>query len=285
VRVLFIRFVKALFSAAPEGHYKFHAEEDEKSTEIVIRDETPIDVRTIGKRPAVNFTMGPVQFYGMGLDDLLGYDASIDRKTKGMLVPGTVTINVSSRVDVEAYNLAWVIGEHLWLLRDELMKQGFFELGRSIGIGSPSSPSSVIANDMNDEWTVVSVSVPYQFPRKSARTPLGKEIVKSIETAISMNPPQLVNAQGPQSAGHEYPFTVHECAPPAYAPNASDVYGHTPDPTGTKQRLLPKIPHPLNPAVTVTVRSARPYGPAVKPPSVRGRPLPISDPCVEESDS
>jgi hypothetical protein len=259
VRVLLLSFIQGLFAEAPSGAYRWNP--DEQSTEIIIRDENPIHVDVIGMRPCISLTMGAINFYSLGMDDMYSYDADLDRKVKVVLIPGTVSLNVCSRVDIEAQNLAWVVAEHLWLLRELLLKAGFFEIGRSISVSPPSPPGSVIAADGADEWVVSTVTVPYQFSRKSAFTNLGYQIVNSIETNIQQRQPQAVDygRGGPALAGPEFPVKVTESFPPSFAPGASDVYGKTPDPAGTRTYSLPLVPHPLNPAKLVRVQTVRPY--------------------------
>lgn len=279
IRVLFISFVQGLFKEAPKGSY--HWDEDEETSEIIVTNESRLDPETINKRPAINFTRGPVQFYSLGIDDLNTYDPTTEKKTKGILVPGTMTINCISRVQQESEDIAWVVGEHIWLLRDLLMRAGFFDVGRQIGMGSPSPAGSIVANDQGDEFTVTPISVPFQFARTSSLTPLGKRIVQGIEQAIATGPAKVYASLGPPLQSHEYPLGVTACPPPPFSP-ASDVYGKTADPAGEKQIFLPKQPHPLNPAVTVRVRTVRPYRPGLGVPP-RGSSVPIKDPCVEES--
>lgn len=276
VRVLFVSFVQGLFAESPVGSY--HWDPDIDKTEIVISDESPIKLEVLNQRPAISFTRGPVQFYGLGLDDMQFYDMRTAKKTKAILVPGTMSINCCSRVDIESENIAWVVAEMLWLLRELLLKQGFFELGRHPQISSPSPAGSIVMGDQGDEWFCTTVSIPYQFPRMSNFTPLGNEIANSIELSLEAVHNNVV-ARGAQLAGHELPVGVTRCFPPSFAPDASDAQGATPDPAGTRSTYLPIQPHPLNPAAKVVVRSANPQRPGLRPPSMGGSPLPIKSPC------
>ena len=281
---MFVSFLQGLFGGAPAGQCRW--DPDDNLSEIVIRDENPLNVESVGVRPAINFTMGAVQFYSLGIDDMLSFDFDTERKVKGVLVPGTMNVNVCSRSDIEAHDLAWVVSEHIWLLRELFLKMGFFELGRGNQISPPSPPGSIIAGDLGSEWYVSSVSVPFQFQRKSAFTPLGKEIVQNIiQSLTTMN--QRVESMGVPSAGHEMPLATNMCPSPSFAPDVEDNFGVTPDPAGTRDVFLPKQPHPLNPSKTVTVRTAFPGRAAARTPT---RPtgtvattFPLTDPCVKES--
>lgn len=258
VRVLLASFIQGLFNAAPLGNY--HWDPDEEQTEIIIRDENPIHVETIGMRPAIGLTIGACQFYSLGMDDMYSFDFALERKVKTVLVPGTMTINCCSRVDIEAHNIAWVVSEHLWLLRDLLLKRGFFEIGRNIQIGPPSPAGSIVTGDSADEWYCASLSVPWQFGRKSAFTPLGKQIANNIDLMVHERMNLIDEGRGgPAIAPAQFSVKVSEQFPPSFAPNASDVYGKTPDPAGERTYSLPVAPHPLNPAKLVYVETIRPF--------------------------
>jgi hypothetical protein len=257
VRVLFVSFVQGLFAAAPPGNYRWSS--DEETTEIVIRNENVIHASRVGERPAINFTMGSLQFYSLGIDDMFTQDFDVARKVKLINVPGTMNINCCSRVDLEAHDLAWVVAEHIWLLRELLIKAGFYETGRNVQIGPPSPAGSIVSGDSGDEWYCAAVSVPFQFSRKSAFTQLGQKIARSIDLTVKERTAALIDEGrgGPALADAEYPVLVEESFPPPFTP-ASDVYGKTPDPAGTRTYALPVVPHPLNPAKLVTVRTVRP---------------------------
>lgn len=279
VRVLFVSFLQGLFAKAPPGSFRW--EEDSEKTEIVIRDESPINVNTVEKRPAINITLGTVQFFSLGMDDLISYDFDTGRKVKSVLVPGTVSINCCSRSDIECHDLAWVISEHIWLLRELFLKMGFFELGRGNQITPPSAAGSIVTGDSGDEWYCSTVSIPYQFQRKSAFTPLGKEIVQSILQRLETVSRRVESMGAPQGRA------ITNCFPPNYAPDASDAGGRTPDPGGVRDVFLPKQPHPLNPAKTVTVRVMYPNRAGaralIRPPGAPAAALPLVRPCVKES--
>lgn len=278
VRVLLVSFIQGLFAEAPPGCYRWNFEDS--LTEIMIRDESPIHVESIGSRPAINLTMGAVSFYSLGIDDLYTFDFSIGRKVKVVLIPGTVSINCSSRSDIEAHNIAWVIAEHIWLLRELLLKSGFFEIGRNIQISPPSPGGSIVSSDQSDEWFVSTISVPFQFNRKSAFTPLGDDIANNIELNLHVHQ-NLVGAGrgGPAQAGHEFPVRVTNCFPESFAPDASDARGLTPDGAGQQGPQLPLVPHPLNPAKLVHIYTVRPNRVGAVRSFRRGLVLPIVLPC------
>lgn len=280
VRTVLVSFVQGLFAGAPPGDY--HWNPDEGTSEIIIRDENPINVKTVGARPAVNFTMGVTQFYSVGMDDMMSYQFTNAKKTKGVLVPGVTTVNVSSRSEIEAQNLSWVISEHIWLLREHLMREGFFEIGRGITISPPTPAGAIIQSDQADEWYCCSISVPWQFTRQSAFTPLGQHIVNSIDVAIEANSAKHYEATGWPFSAHEVPVNIHECMPESFAPLASDAHGQTPDPSGVKRNPLPLVPHPLDPSKMVVVRVVKPHRAALRGNTTAANNLPLDGLCVKK---
>lgn len=265
VRTLYAGFCQGLFAAAPLGTY--HWTPALEDTEIVITDESPVQVDTIGKRPAISFTRGPVQSFSLGMDDMLTYSFETGKKKKSILVPGTMSINCCSRVDLESERLAWIIAEQLWLHREMLMAAGFFEIGKQFVVGAPSPAGSIVAGDSADEWVVTTVSSPFQFYRTSQITPLGREILGGINLQFSSFS-QIANPQGP-----------------AGSTNGNGAGGgDTSNISSTAPGVGPgMVPHPLNPAQMVTVRSPRPYAPVLRPPSMGGRAIPIQQTTVEQS--
>jgi len=283
LRELFIGFLHGLFNGAPKGAY--HWEESDDTTEIFIRDEATVAEETLGGRPLITIVRGPIQFHSLGLDDMLKYEADIDKKTKTVLVPGTMTLNCCSRVSLESEQIAWVVMEHIWILREKLIgNQLLFDTGQRPQMGSPSPAGSIIADGKGKEWICTPVSFPFQMYRTSSFTPLGLQIVRSIENHIDSRLYRMRNL-GPPAITHEVPVGIHECPPPPVTA-ASDERGMSPDPGGRRQYFLPKQPHPLNPAKTVTVRTVRPFRPGLRPfVGVRPGAVPIPDPCVKESES
>lgn len=278
LRNLFVGFCQGLFAEAPPG--SFHWDEDPQATEIIIQDESPTKEEVMHKRPLITLTRGPMQVYGFGLDDMVQYDAATGKKTKSVLIPGTMTVNCCSRVQIEAENIGWIVLEHIWALRDILIQNGLFDAGRNCQIGAPTPAGSIIAGDGGDEWTCVPVTVPFQFYRTTAVTPLNKPIIESIENRLSIGALGRVRNSGPPAPGHNGHLQVQLC-PPGSITGAQDERGRTPNAGEPKPYFLPKQRHPLDPSQTVTVKSVRPYRPGLRPPHSTG--VPFSDPCVEQS--
>lgn len=286
LRMLYVAFVQGLFAAAPPGNY--HWSSDNERTEIYIVGEGAINSDTIGARPAISFTRGPVQFYSLGQDDMLSFQFDTGQKTKGVLIPGVMSINCVSRNTLECDKIAFVVAEHIWLLRERLIGSDlFFEIGRQPQISSPSPAEGIVAGDNAEGWYATVVSSPFQFPRMSQYTPLNQAIVQSIELQIRT---QLLKTReqqtgGPAMSHNGVEVPVHLCidGPPAFDPLASDARGRTPDPAGRLPPPPTYAPHPLDPTRQVRVRTIHPFRPGLRPPSMGGRAIPIAECAVEES--
>jgi len=287
LRVLYNAFVKGLFGAQVKGSYHWSEGDD---SEIWVTDEHPVKAAAIGARPAVSFTRSAVQFYSLGQDDMLDFKFETGRKTKSVLIPGAMSINCSSRSDLESERIAWVIAEHLWLLRERLMGLDlFFEIGRQAQISPPTPAEGVVVMDAGDEWYCTTVTSPFQFPRTSQVTPLNRRIAQHIELQIRIRLLQLksMSTGGPVAGPNGVEPGLHTCekGPPAFFPAASDARGRTPDPGGRLPPPLQYSTHPLDPSRTVVVRAIHPFRPGLRPPSMGGRAIPIAQSCVEESSS
>lgn len=280
VRMLYVGFTKGLFGYAPPGAYHWTPGED---TEIWVSGENPIHADIVGKRPAVSFTRSAVKFYSLGMDDMLHYNFRTGQKVKSVLVPGVMSINCCSSNDLESERIAWIVAENLWILREGLMgSDRFFEVGRQPQISAPTPAGSLVVNDMGKGWYCTTVSSPFQFHRTSAFTPLNKDILKSVEIQIQTRL-QDIRCIYPSPHGFEYQAGVLESRGEAFAPDASDARGRTPDPAGVLPDAPNLVPHPLNPDVQVSVRTIHPYCPRLKPPSIGGRPIPLAPKRVKES--
>lgn len=283
LRVLYVEFLQALFGSAPPGCYRW--DENDDLSEIHISDSGTLNPEMVGVRPAITMTRGALQFHSLGFDDMLRFDLRTGQKTKSVLVPGVMSINCCSRNDVESEHLAWVVAEHIWLLRETLMGYDkFYEVGRQPHISATTPAEGVVAGDGGNEWYCTTVASAFQFPRTSQFTPLNQEVVQGIGTSMRFAMRTRLGTGGPvlSTGTPGYPVGEEGQGPPAFAPGASDARGRTPSP-GAPYDELPLMRHPLNPAVQVRVRSVQPHKPGLQPPSMGGRPVPIRSSGVEES--
>lgn len=268
-----VRFCQGLFAAAPIGSYHWVPDPDE--TEIFISDSGALRSEVVNQRPIITVTRSMIQAQSLGLDDMEHFDQKTGTKTKAVLMSGHLSLNCCAREELEADQIAWIVFEHIWLLRERLIKEGFFEIGRNIVILPPTGAEQIVRGDMGDEYQNTAITIPYQFPRLSKFTPLGNEIVQSIDanlTALRYLPEEL----GMRNAlPHELPTRYDYPYPAGFAANALD---RRVDPN------LPKLPHPNNPAVLASVKRVRSDQPGLRPPRINGKTIPLASNNVEQSD-
>lgn len=278
IETLLISFIQGLFGAAPPGYYHWAPDE---TSEIYLSAADPVHSKDIGQRPAVALTCGPIQFVSVGLDDMTGYQAATGQKEKTVLVIGTMSLNCCARVKTQSRQIAWIVWEHIWLLRDLLLRAGFFDIGRSMGIGATTGAEQIIVADSGDEWYATPLLCPFQFSRTSRFTPLGQRVLGNIEASIQAAQQRMFGQGVPTAPGTDLPFATTSAAPPSFAPGASDAHGGTPNP-GSDKNGLQLVPHPLNPSQLVTVRIARGTRAGVRVPQAQ-HDLPITEGSVEQS--
>jgi hypothetical protein len=261
VKEAFLRFLQGLFAQAPKGTY--HWDSDQKLSEIYLTDESPVNAEQVGTRPAITLARTQVSLQSLGFDDMMSYNGQTGQKQKTVLIPGNAVLGVVSRNSVEVEQIAWVCTEHIWLLRDTLMKFGFFDVGRNITIGAVSPAGKVVAQDGGKGWYIVNVVCPFHLYRTSQFYPLNQTIVKNIEANLL---PQFsgVPDNSPVDA-----YTMRDAEPVRLA----------------QQGQLPKMKDPRNPTREVVILARRPYSPLVRPPSVGSRTLPDPGAFVEESNT
>ena len=274
--------MQGLFQGQSKGNY--HWEPELSDTEIVITAEAPIHLEVLNDRPGITFTRSPVGFFQLGFDDMVGYDFKTGRKVKSHLIPGTMVINCCARNDLESEYIAFAAADMLWTLRDMLMQQGFFDVGRGIKIGSPTKAGQLVEGDSADEWFCTAFTSPFHFVRTNAVTPLNQRILQGINLGLKVEAPAPLQQGIPIDAyGGSVNLSrgVETFFPPPFAPGADGSELRSP----TNPGGLPISPHPLNPAQTVLVRSIRVDQPGLRPPSIYGRMLPLAAPAVAESAS
>ena len=234
LREIFVVFVQQLFAAAPKGLYHYDPADD--VTEIIIRDENPINVETIGMRPAINFVRGPMRWQRMGIGDMHYWDEGLGKQVRSALLPLTISINCSARKDLESERLAFIVSEHIVVLREHLIgtKIGIYDVGMP-EIGSPSPAGAVVAGDSGDEWYTTAVTVPVTMFRTSQSTELNKRILTNITTALDLLVTRKFPQEAPTGPSAQLPFQD----------NTVPKYGLTQTPLDSN-----RVPARNNPAVT-----------------------------------
>jgi hypothetical protein len=211
----FIAFLQTIFEAAEPGY--FHWRPALEETEIVITEENPVKVDTIERKPVISVILGPTQFNGSSLDDLLTVKASNAQEIHTDLLPGTMSLACMSKVPQEARFIGWLCARTIWNLRKIFIREALFhEVGRKITVGSVSPAGALVTGDTEGEWHAVSVSCPFYLQWTDSVTPLKhdwngrpiyslQQIILQFHTRMNQAQPNLTHAQaaGPMLWGEE----------------------------------------------------------------------------------
>lgn len=195
---VFVDFVKGLFAQVPRGQ-GYHWEvssgtaQDQEGSDIWIGTETPIDPEITGIRPSIVVGRGSAAFHGIGLGDLAYVDQQTGAVVKMDMIPTTLTINVLSRVKFEAEELAWFVAVHIWTFRSEILAGNDFIMytGQRPQLSSPSAAGSLVGGPQSDEdWVVVTISMPVYLQHMTVKSPLNKKPVGEFRMVATATGPQ-----------------------------------------------------------------------------------------------
>ena len=159
---LYVQYLQGLFNFMPSG--TFHWEPDNEVSEIVIRGQAPLDMKTVGKRPAITVVMGPYQFAGIGLDNMLKYNPYTGKKIRTDLMSGHLVVYCIANNDIVAMKLGHIVS-HYTRANQRLLESpgGFYSIGRpSPSVNAPSPPGQLVMGDPQ-QLIMVQVNIPYQL--------------------------------------------------------------------------------------------------------------------------
>lgn len=182
-----IGFLQGLFEQAPVGC--FHWVDDQEQTELVITDDLPIDIGVVNQRPAIITVRSPVAFGRVSLDQMMETDIKTGGRVHSDLVSGHMTFNCLSRNKVEAEQLGWLVGRHLWILRRMFLKSGFNDFGQGVQIAASSPAGAIVQGSGDTEILSVAVTTPFRFQWTERITPLNQNVVQSIQARMQLNAP------------------------------------------------------------------------------------------------
>lgn len=159
---LYVQYLQGLFNFMPTD--SFHWEPDDEISEIVIRAQAPLDLKTVGKRPAITVVQGPYNFMNVGIDNMISYNMSTEEKTRTDLISGHLVVYCLGDGDIIPMKLAHLVSHHTRC--DQRLLEGtggFYTIARPApSINSPSPPGQLIMG--NPEGLVmVQVNIPYAF--------------------------------------------------------------------------------------------------------------------------
>ena len=160
---LFVQFLQGLFNFNPAGCFHWEPGDDEKS-EIVIVAEAPVDQKAVGKRPLITVVLGPLQYQGLSIDQLMFMNMWTERKVHSDLISGHFVVYCLAESDVIAQWLAHVVVSGTMVNRRLLESPGgFHQIARPApSINSPSPPGGIIQGDPHG-LVMVQVNLPFTF--------------------------------------------------------------------------------------------------------------------------
>lgn len=177
---LYVQFLQGLFNQTPVG--TFHWEPDNETSEIVIRGEAPLDLSVVGKRPAITVVGGPVQYQGLGIDNMLSYDPTNGTRTRTDLMSSIFSVYCLAESDIIASRLGHIVS-HFTRLKQRLLESpgGFYAIARPApSINSASAPGQLVMGDPTG-LVMVQVSIPFTLQWTWSSTPLQNPSDTSLE--------------------------------------------------------------------------------------------------------
>jgi hypothetical protein len=178
---LYVQFLQGLFNFNATGCLHWEPGDNEKS-EIVIRAEAPIDLRTAGKRPAITVVMGPTQFQGLGIDRMMSMDLLSEKRVHSDLVSGHLVVYCLAESDVVAQWIAHLV-VHGTLVNRRLLEGsgGFHQIARPApSLNAPSPPGGLVVGDPQG-LVMVQVNLPFTFQWTWSTTPTAPSRDRSLE--------------------------------------------------------------------------------------------------------
>jgi hypothetical protein len=177
--------MQGLFEEADPGCFQWKERLEE--TEIVITDESPIKLDVVGKRPAISTVRGQVAWGKTSLDEMQEHNMGNDYRKHTDLVSGNMTINCCSREPLESEYIAWIVGNHTWLLRRLVMKRTpVHEFGRGQVIGAPSPAGAIVTGDTEGEWICTPIQIPFFLQITGQVTQLDQTLLRKIESRFNV---------------------------------------------------------------------------------------------------
>ena len=168
---LYVQFLQGLFNQTPVG--TFHWEPDNETSEIVIRGEAPLDLSVVGKRPAITVVMGPVQYQGLGIDNMLSFDPTTGKRVRTDIMSSVFSVYCLAESDIIASRLAHIVS-HFTRLKQRLLESpgGFYSIARPApSTNAPSPPGQLVMGDPMG-LIMVQVSIPFTLQWTWSSTPL-----------------------------------------------------------------------------------------------------------------
>lgn len=170
VTSLYVRYLQGLFNFMPAGH--FHWEADREHTEIIITAEAPIDGEVVEKFPTLVVVLGPTQWAGLSIDNMMDFDPLTGERTRTDLCTGYFVVYAVAGNDIVARRLAQTVANHT-RMHQRLLESagGFHQIARPApSINTPSPPGALVNGDVRG-LVMVQVNIPFSFQWAWKTTP------------------------------------------------------------------------------------------------------------------
>lgn len=181
---LYVQYLQGLFNQLPKD--TFHWEPDEQVSEILIRGQAPLNTDVVGKRPALTVVMGPCQYAGIGIDNMLSYNLNTGAKVRTDLLSGYMVVYTLADSDITAMRLAHLVAHHTRVDQRLLESPGgFHSIARpSTTINAPSPPGQLVMGDPG-QLVMVQVNIPFQLQWTWETTPTQPTQFLSLDQVTS----------------------------------------------------------------------------------------------------
>ncbi len=176
---LYVQFLQGLFNFNPKDC--FHWEPDEELSEIVITSEAPLSQQAVGKRAAITVVLGPIQYQGMGIDQLVSMNLVTERRVFSDIFSGHFVVYCLAESDVIAQWLAHIVTFGTLANRRLLESRGgFHQIARpAVSQNAPSPPGGLVPGDPHG-LVMVQVNIPFTFQWTWATEPTAPSKARSI---------------------------------------------------------------------------------------------------------
>jgi len=183
LRQMFVLFAQGVYKTAPAGCFRWL--DDEEATEILITDETPVDLSVVGVKPTIAITRGQLRYSEISIggrqsDSMVGMTRNLTD-----LVPTTISLNHLAGNDLESEQLAMITARHIVALPRIFTRGTPVHKVGAPGVSAPSPAGALVAGDRTGKWRNTSVTVPV-FLQEYMQVRRGQRVIlQHIQLGIS----------------------------------------------------------------------------------------------------
>jgi len=159
---IYVRYLQGLFNFMPQNH--FHWEPDLEHTEVIITAEAPLEKQVVEKAPVITVVLGPTQWQGIGIDNMLSLKLSDSTRKRTDLCTGYFAVYCVAGNDIVARRIAQAVANHTRMHQRILQSSGgFHQIARPApSINAPSPPGALVNGDVKG-LIMVQVNIPFSF--------------------------------------------------------------------------------------------------------------------------